>query len=229
MNQLIDFLRAEVRADFNDDATGHDLSHLDRVHGLAIQLAEDEGGNQLVIAAGCYLHDLHRVVERRTQRFDQRVARRHIDELIEMHLRAVRFPHELIERVCDCVAFTDRYSFSGDDLADPSIEAQVLRDADNLDAMGAIGIARAFMFGGALGEPIWVDGVTPSGTYAAGKTTSVIHHFYEKLLRLQDDMLTVSGRRLAEQRHSFMLMFVEQLRSEWLHALDTPRIPSEPA
>lgn len=215
VEDLVAALRAEVQADFDEDGTGHDLSHLDRVYGLAEQLRLREGGDPLVLAAASYVHDLHRVVERRAGTYDARVERTLIDELIDKTLRATSFPSALVPEVCDCVAFTDRYSFSGHDLEAPSIEAWILRDADNLDAMGAIGIARAFMFGGALREPIWADDVEPSEVYEAGTTTSVVHHFHEKLLRLKDDMLTASGRELAEERHQFMVLFLDELKREW--------------
>lgn len=214
MNTLVETLRTAVSADFDGDGTGHDLSHLDRVFGLAEGLRQHEGGDALVLGAACYVHDYHRVLERRTD-FTVRVSREAVEEQIAAVLDRVTFPVELVPSVCECVAFTDRYSFAGHELAAPSIEARILRDADNLDALGAIGIARAFMFGGVLGEPIWVEGVDPSDTYEAGTTTSVVHHFHEKLLRVRDDMLTESGRRLANERHDFMVAFLEELMREW--------------
>jgi uncharacterized protein len=215
MEDLVAALRVEVQADFDEDGTGHDLSHLDRVYGLAEHLRLKEGGDPLVLAAASYVHDFHRVVEHKAGSYDAHVERTTIDDLIQKALGAVDFPGALIPHVCDCVAFTDRYSFSGHALESPSIEARILRDADNLDALGAIGVARAFMFGGALREPIWIAGVEPSDIYEAGKTTSVVHHFHEKLLRLKDDMLTASGRELAEERHEFMVLFLDELKREW--------------
>jgi uncharacterized protein len=80
--------------------------------------------------------------------------------------------------------------------------------------MGATGIARTFMYGGHLGTPAWVDGVPPGATYVPGRGTSVVNHFHEKLLRLRDEMTTATGARLAEERHAFMLRFLEQLERE---------------
>lgn len=215
LGPLLIALRAEVSVDFAGDGTGHDIAHLDRVYGLAERLRLAEGGDPLVLMAASYVHDFHRLIERRTQSYDARVERELVDELIRTVLASVDFPTALVPKVCDCVAFTDRYSFSGHALESPSVEARVLRDADNLDAMGAIGIARAFMFGGALEEPILVDGVEPSAKYEAGRTTSVVHHFHEKLLRLREDMLTRSGRDLADERHEFMVSFLDELQREW--------------
>jgi uncharacterized protein len=225
-NSLVDAIRVQVEADFADDNTGHDIAHLDRVYGLAQRLQESEGGNILVLAGASYVHDYHRVLERRSGAYGGGYKRDAVDDLVAVSLQAVDFPAELIRSVCDCVNFTDRYSFSGHALDAPSIEARILRDADNLDALGAIGIARAFMFGGALREPIWVDHTEPAEEYRAGVTTSVVHHFYEKLLRVKDDMLTDAGRALASERHDFMVAFLGQLRDEWeLAGLGQSRAP----
>jgi uncharacterized protein len=214
MEPLVTAIRTQVSADFEGDSTGHDLAHLDRVFGLAEQLRLIEGGDPLVLAGAAYVHDYHRVLERDAGEYGTGVRRSAIDNLIGRTLSAIDFPPDLISMVCDCVEFTDKYSFSGHVLDPPSLEARILRDADNLDALGAVGIARAFMFGGALGEPIWVDGVDPSDVYEAGATTSIVHHFYEKLLRVRDDMLTTTGRTLADERHDFMVEFLGQIRRE---------------
>jgi uncharacterized protein len=96
-----------------------------------------------------------------------------------------------------------------------ALEEAILHDADTLDALGAVGIARAFMFGGLLQEPLWRSDVEISSTYQRGSTASVIHHFYEKLLRLRDDMATVTGKDLATRRHDYMVAFLAQLSDEW--------------
>ena len=77
-----------------------------------------------------------------------------------------------------------------------------------------MGLARAFMFGGRLGEPLWVEGVEPAAVYEPGRATSVVHHFHEKLLRLREDMLTSAGRAIAEERHAYTAGFVERLERE---------------
>lgn len=213
MADLIAALRAEVSEDFEGNDPGHDLSHLDRVCGLALKMREEEGGDPLVIAGTSYVHDYHRVIER--QRGSRAaVDRAVVDEQIAVVLDSAGFPANLVATVCDCVAFTDRYSFSGHELDAPGIEATIVRDADNLDALGAIGVARAFIFGGTLGEPIWAEG-DAKDVYEAGLTTSIVHHFHEKLLKLKDDMLTPAGRKLAAERHDFMVVFLDELMAEW--------------
>lgn len=218
LEHLVDSLRRRVGVDFAEDRTGHDLAHLDRVYGLSKQLRDEEGGDPAVIAAACYVHDYHRVFERLAMECGPSITQTVDEDFIASVLADVGFPPNLVPQVFGCVEFTDKYSFSGHCLDSPSVEACILRDADNLDAIGAIGIARAFMFGGALGEPIWVEGTDPAQVYDAGATTSVVHHFHEKLLRIRDDMSTRAGRALADQRHDFMLAFLDRLSGEWKSA-----------
>jgi uncharacterized protein len=124
-------------------------------------------------------------------------------------------PPERLDAVLECVAFTRRHSFAGHALGEPSVEAMVVRDADNLDALGAVGIARAFMYGGALAEPMWIPELPVADRYEPGRSRSVVHHFHEKLLRLRDDMLTPTARRQAAERHAFLEEFLDRFLSEW--------------
>ncbi|MGN6188971.1 MAG: HD domain-containing protein [Conexibacter sp.] len=218
MTALRETLRSYLAADFGSHCVGHALDHLDRVHCLAVQIADEEGGDPAVLAAASYLHDYHRVVEQEGLD-DDNVT----EERIRRALAAITFPDDRIEVVLACIAFTDRYSFAGHVLKAPCVEAAIVRDADNLDALGAIGIARAFMFGGRLGEPLWAEGVTPETTYRSGMSSSVLHHFFEKLLRVRDDMLTATGRQLADDRHDYMLTFLGRLQAEW----DAPGLKAE--
>lgn len=229
MDPLVTSIRMQVSSDFAGDNTGHDLAHLDRVYGIAERLRASEGGDPVVLIAACYVHDFHRVAERADGAYGATDVCDAVDSAIERTLSAIDYPPSLVSRVRECVEFTDKYSFAGHALDAPSLEARILRDADNLDALGAIGIARAFMFGGALGEPIWVNNTEPSETYEAGVASSIVHHFHEKLLRLRDDMLTDAGRALADERHEFMVAFLDQLRNEWESAgLSQSRAPQLP-
>ena len=89
-----------------------------------------------------------------------------------------------------------------------------MRDADALDAVGAVGIARAFMYGGMKKEPLWDSDSSFSSVYTPGATVSVVHHFHEKLLKLSQDMATETGRKLAERRHKFLALYLEQLAAD---------------
>jgi uncharacterized protein len=210
-------VRAQVAARFAGDAGGHDLAHLDRVAGMGDRLARAEGADREVVGAAAYCHDFHRLVERESGHA-RPVASADCEELVVATLAAAGAAARLTAPVVACVAFCDRHVFAGDD-GDGPLEAQVLRDADNLDAIGAVGIARAFAFGAQLGEPLWIPEAEARTTYAPGRTSSVLHHFDEKLLRLRDDMLTPTGRAIAEERHRFTAEFAQRFRREW-HAED---------
>jgi uncharacterized protein len=96
--------------------------------------------------------------------------------------------------------------------------ARAVHDADKLDALGAIGIARAFMYGGAIAEPMWDPSSMPTGDYRPGPTSSVIAHCYEKLVHLGAEMTTQAGRELAVERTRFLLGFLQRFHDEWLTA-----------
>ncbi len=211
MPQLADRLRAEVADDFGPENVAHDLGHLDRVSSLALRIAREEGGDPEVLVAAAYLHDQHRVLERER---GHRVGAADAEPRVRAVLARVGFPPERERAVLEAIAHSSRYSFSGHDLGAPGVEAVVLRDADNLDAMGAIGIARAFMYGGHLGSPPWLPGVPVAETYVPGRGTSVVHHFHEKLLRLRGEMTTATAARLADERHEVMLGFLAALERE---------------
>ena len=92
---------------------------------------------------------------------------------------------------------------------------RIVVDADVLDAMGAIGIARAFTYGATIGEPIWEPGHDLAGTYTSGRTSSVVAHFYEKLLRLHGELRTAAGRELGAPRHAFLVEFLRRFHDEF--------------
>lgn len=211
--ETIERVRATVAEDLAGDATGHDLTHLDRVARLGVALAEHEGADPAVVAVAAYCHDLHRLIER-GEGHVRHVASSAVEELVRAALARARVPTAQVEPVVACVAFCGRHGFTGDHDSG-SLEACVLRDADNLDAIGAVGIARAFVFGVALGEPMWVPDADAAQHYEPGRTSSVLHHFEEKLLHLRDDMLTRAGRAVADERHAVLERFVTQFRREW--------------
>ena len=204
-------LRNLVAADFGPENVGHDITHLDRVWVNCQMIANDEGGDRDVLAAAAYLHDYHRVLERRTGD----TVRPH-EALADAAaaLDGVGFPAQKRELVLDCIRASGNHSFSADSAMIAGVEPQILKDADNLDAIGAIGIARAFMFGAELGEPIWDPDAPIAEIYTPGHSHSIVHHFHEKLLRLKEDMHTLTGRRIANERDAFMREFLQRLFSE---------------
>ena len=205
----------KLRTQFRENIVAHDFPHLERVAKTAVFLARQETCIDIdVVQTAAYLHDFHRLVERR--------AGRHVSpENAEPELKTFAAEHcdlapARLEAVLSCIRFTERYACAGDDLraAAPSREAMIVRDADMLDALGAVGIARAFMFGGYLGEPLW-DAETPvRGQFVHGEAPSIVHHFYEKLFRLEEEMLTSSARALAAERTAYMRQFIYKLKRE---------------
>ena len=120
-----------------------------------------------------------------------------------------------VVKIIENISFKNTFSGANFD----SLELQIVQDADRLDAIGAIGIARAFVYGGYKNNPIYDPDLPPNlsmdkATYKKGNT-STINHFYEKLLKLKEMMNTSTGRSLAEQRHQFMLDFLSQFYREW--------------
>jgi len=122
-----------------------------------------------------------------------------------------------MDEILDVIAKHDIYDWSEKD-SSKSIELRIVQDADNLDAIGAIGVGRTFKFGGAHNNPMYIPDENlnfEEDFVEDGTTTSTIAHFHEKLLKLKDNMNTPTGINLAEGRHQFMLDFVDQFLNEW--------------
>lgn len=185
-----------ARSVFAGDASGHDFDHTLRVYHMATRLALEEGADLQIVQLAALLHDVD----------DRKLS----PETYEGKLRAVSFLKENgvnEEKIAEIVDIISRISFSAQLPPPESIEGKCVRDADRLDAMGAIGIARTFAFGGSRGRRLHdPDGRDPE---------SSVQHFYDKLLLLKDSMNTATGNRLAEERDGFMRRFLEQFYGEW--------------
>ena len=223
--QTVDRLRAVVADDFGTALVAHDLSHLDRVARTAREIAGEENPTDTVTPQlVAYVHDYHRVAEHAaaTSGVTSRSDPDHVWPLIERALRVAEVPEHLLPEIDAAVRFNEKSLMKGDTLDGASRTAAIVRDADKLDAVGAIGIARAFMYGGYIGETLWDPAATIADTYTSGATSSVIAHFYEKLIRVTGEMLTGGGRRLAAARVDFMIAFLEQFHAEWGDAATAP-------
>ncbi|GGG83243.1 HD domain-containing protein [Paenibacillus radicis (ex Gao et al. 2016)] len=200
-----------------DDSTGHDFLHAVRVMELAVDIAAElEADQGLAMAAGL-LHDYYRKEEKQTGQlhYGQEAIeglRHEFESLLVPYLKEERF-----ERMLQAISRHEEYPFAGGAQRPPlSVDEQILQDADRIDAIGAIGIGRTFMFGGAHGLSLaddeeWSDRIFDPGQKPHG---SVYRHFYEKLLHLSDGMHTGPGKRLADERHQFLVHFVRQLEYE---------------
>ena len=200
---------AYVRELFEGESSGHDFDHTMRVYRLANHIAQQEGSDVYVVGLAALLHDVddRKLSPETWKNLDRTRA----------FLKSHGAEPELTERVCGIIG---QVSFKGTDSRKPdSPEGCCVQDADRLDAMGAVGIARAFAFGGSRGRKMYDPDVLPNRNmdavaYAANEGTTV-NHFYEKLLLLEGMMNTGTGKRLAQQRHRFMEQYLEQFFGEW--------------
>jgi uncharacterized protein len=205
-------LKNHIKSRFENLDGSHDWFHILRVHQTSLKLADSEPtADKSVVSILALLHDIsdHKL---NGGLFNQGSS------AAQMVLTELEADAYLIEKVCPLV---DEISFKGAGVEDaPScIESKIVQDADRLDAIGAIGIARAFSFGGSKNRPLFVPTMAPEfhddfQTYASSKSHT-INHFYEKLLLLKDRMHTQEAKRLAEERHAFMLAFLKQFENEW--------------
>jgi uncharacterized protein len=200
---------AYVRAALAHDSSGHDWWHIARVRAMARRLAHEEGADTYICELAALLHDVA----------DDKIAG---DE--ETGLRTVRA--WLIEHGAEVTAvehvmqIIGTMSFGGGNRPPmETLEGRVVQDADRLDALGAVGIARAFAYGGAHGRALYDPDDPPhayrSKTEYRASQSSTINHFHEKLLLLKDRMNTATGRRFAAERHTYMEAFLAQFAAEW--------------
>ena len=198
-----------VKSVLEGDSSGHDWWHIHRVRTLALMIAKSEGTDLFLVELAALLHDVD----------DWKLVGNEFEEQKAKNwLRSCGIEHQVVERICTIIEGVS-FKGAGVNTSTKDPECKVLQDADRLDAMGAIGIARTFAYGGSRGRGIYDPDIPPEihtdfQNYKKSSTPT-INHFYEKLLLLKDQMQTATGRVLAEQRHEFMLLFLNQFYSEW--------------
>lgn len=216
LEKILKKVEGEIKNTFSSDSSGHDFYHLRRVSNLALRIQEKEGGDEAVVAVAALLHDLHRIIQNKTRKYcSPEESLPQIKEILE---KIGLDQKDFMRKVLSCIKLHEEYNFSSEGKTAKDIETLIIQDADNLDAIGAIGIARVFSFGGVHSIPIWVPEVplpTSEWSETSPKSVSQIHHFYEKLLRLKDNMNTKTGNELAEGRHKFLEDFLEEFFKEW--------------
>ncbi len=199
-------LEQDVRRYLNGESSGHDPWHAFRVRDLALRIAQAIGADTEVVQAAALLHDMGHVFSRAEH------AKRGASLAADL-LSSCSFPADKVRAVTSCIELHHWLPGRAGDPQYPTEEYQALADADRLDALGAIGIARTFAFGGAHGRPIWDPEPNAAAHEAYG--VSSIHHFYDKLLRLPGDMYTEPGRRMAARRVAVMGEFLRTFYREW--------------
>lgn len=206
---MIEAAKHYIEDVFAHDFSGHDAFHTLRVLGLAERIAQNEGADMEIVQLAALLHD---VDDRKLSPETHENQGRARAFLQEQGLAA-----EKIEKICHIIA---QISFKGSDTVSPdTLEGQCVQDADRLDAIGAIGIARTFAFGGSRNRKMYDPAEPPvtnmdATTYAKNEGHT-INHFYEKLLLLKDMMNTQTARAIAEKRHIYMEEFLQEFYAEW--------------
>ncbi|MDB5103533.1 MAG: hypothetical protein JWP91_1222 [Fibrobacteres bacterium] len=213
---LLDRTERFVRDRLEANACGHDFHHIHRVRALALRIAPEAGADPFLVELGALLHDIADPKLNDTPEAGQRALAEFLDSC---GLEACGLPAGFRARLEDVL---ERVSF-GRELdgapAAKSPELQAVQDADRLDALGAIGIARTFAYGGSKGHPMHDPESPPrrgldQKAYREGKSTSA-NHFHEKLFLLKDRMNTATGRAIAEERHRYMATFLDRFMAEW--------------
>lgn len=205
INDAIEF----VRNTFNDDYSGHDYFHTLRVYKMAARIAEQENADLITVQLAALLHDVD----------DIKLS----PETYANKDRAVTFlknhgiSETMIETVCKIIG---EVSFKGTDSVTPeTIEGKCVQDADRLDALGAVGIARTFAYGGSHDRIIHDPDIKPTVNMNAdkyqGHISTSINHFYEKLFLLKDMMNTDTAKKIAEQRENYMKAYISEFLDEW--------------
>lgn len=202
---------AYVQKLFAGDSSGHDWWHVDRVRKVALQIAREERADLVTVELAALLHD---VADWKFAGGDHEAGPK--------QAKAWLLEHGASEELANQVATIVReLSFKGAGVATPmsSLEGACVQDADRIDAIGAIGVGRAFAYGGHKGRAMHDPSVPPQmhADFAAYKKNDgpTINHFYEKLLLLKDRINTTAGKRIASQRHEFLVQFLDQFLAEW--------------
>lgn len=204
-DRIVEFLNDELGV----DSSGHSIDHALRVYRLAKVISTQEGGNERVTLIAALVHD---VIDEKL--FEDVVAQK---AKLFLFLQMIGCNQSELEQIFYIIENISYKGGKGE--AVKTLEAKIVQDADRLDAIGAIGIGRTFMYGGSRGSKMYDEQVTPMNfedevAYRKHQGT-VINHFYEKLFRLKDLMNTETAIIMAQKRHDFMEVFVKEFIQEW--------------
>ena len=183
-----------IQNQFSGETTGHDFYHIERVVKMARKIAAEENADLFLVELAAWLHDVG------DYKLNDGIDKS--QELISEFLIELNLPQEIISKTIEIVS---QVSFSKGN-SPATVEAKIVQDADRLDAIGAIGIARCFAYGGSKHREIY-NPENPNETS--------IQHFYDKLLKLKDLMNTETAKKIAEERHQFLEEFLERFYKEW--------------
>ena len=193
--EILNLTQTYIKKTFLDEGTGHDYFHIERVVVNAKKILETENADSFLVELAAWTHDigdykLHDGVDKS-------------EELITAFLQSIQVENDTINKVLEIVS---QVSFSKGNTP-TTIEAKIVQDADRLDAIGAVGIARCFAYGGSVGNILY-------NPYDNSKDASSVQHFYDKLFKLKDLMNTETAKQIAESRNKYMENFIEEFYSE---------------
>ena len=211
--QIIQNTIAFVKEELKDAEGGHDWFHIERVFRNTLLIAKEEKVDALVVSLAALLHD---IADPKFHDGDEKIGPKKARDF----LIAQKVPKEIgkhVVKIIENVSFKN--SLEKHKKQFTSKELQVVQDADRLDAIGAIGIARCFNYGGFKDRPLYNPEIIPNLNMTKeeykNSTAPTINHFYEKLLLLKDKMNTEAGKKIAESRHQFMEIYLKQFYDEW--------------
>ncbi|WP_166387544.1 HD domain-containing protein [Polaribacter sp. 11A2H] len=213
MNTIIENTINFVKETLKDAEGGHDWFHIERVYKNAVLISKDESVDPFVVSLGALLHD---IADPKFFNGDETVGPKIATKfLVEQNVAKDVITHVI--NIIKHISFKNSLETNGKKFT--SKELEVVQDADRLDAIGAIGIARCFNYGGfknrALYDPEVLPNLNMTKEEYKNSSAPTINHFYEKLLLLKDKMNTVTGQQIAAERHLFMELFLKQFDDEW--------------
>ena len=208
---IIDNTILFVKQQLENAEGGHDWFHIERVYKNALLIAEGVDCDLIVVKLGALLHD---IADSKFHGGDETVA----PKTARTFLESQNVKEDIILHV---IAIIENISFKGGNFEKKfnSKELEIVQDADRLDAIGAIGIARTFNYGGFKNRPLYNPNIQPNLNMSKeeykNSEAPTLNHFYEKLLLLKDKMNTETGKKIAQKRHDFMVTFLSQFYAEW--------------
>lgn len=209
--QLINNTILFVKQQLENAEGGHDWFHIERVYKNALLIAREEECDILIVKLGALLHD---VADSKFHNGDESIGPKIAREFLETQSLKE-------ESIYHIIAIIENISFKGGNFEKKfnSKELEIVQDADRLDALGAIGIARTFNYGGFKNRALYNPNIQPNLNMNKeeykNSESPTLNHFYEKLLLLKDKMNTPTGKKLAEGRHKYMELFLSQFYAEW--------------
>lgn len=207
---MIEKTKEFVKNKLYGEGSGHDWYHIERVYNLAKYIAEKEDADSFIVEMTSLLHDIDDWKFSKSNDSNTTVT--------ENFLKSIEVDDESIKAIINIIQ-TMSYKGGVVDSTQHTIEGKIVQDADRLDAIGAIGIARTFAYGGHKNRPIYDPSIKPMDFKSLDEVKNAenhtINHFYEKLLKLKDLMNTDTAKEIAKKRHKFMEDFLQEFYSEW--------------